>query len=388
VGLFRSLVSTLHYHSRMNSSSSVGGKLPPFLKIVEVGARDGLQNEKQIISTRDKIELIHRLSASGIKVIESGAFVSPKWVPQMVDTAEVLKGLRPTEGTSYPVLTPNLQGLNAALAAGAKEVSIFVAASETFSKKNINASIDESFARYKEVIQKAQENKLKIRGYVSCVLGCPYEGNISISKVVEVTQRLYQMGCYEISLGDTIGIGSAGSTDKMLKAVKEVIPLSSIAVHFHDTYGQALTNIYVALQHGVSVVDSSVGGLGGCPYAAGATGNVATEDVLFMVKDLGITTGVDLDQVVDIGLWVTSLLGKAPSRVGAAMASRRSRENANKKSTIQTTPKKLITPSANPIGGSQPCSGLGIPGVFQENPPPYPTNETEVRGMPRPSPGM
>jgi hydroxymethylglutaryl-CoA lyase len=302
------------------------GPFPPSLKIVEVGPRDGLQNEKQVIPVKDKIELINRLTAAGIPAIEATAFVSPKWVPQMADSGDVMLGIRRKEGVAYPVLTPNMQGYKAAVAAGAKEIAVFVAASEGFSKRNINATIEESFARYRDVCQAAQENSIGIRGYVSCVLGCPYEGSVSPNKVASVAARLYSMGCYEISLGDTIGVGTPASTYKMLSAVKDHIAVEKLAVHFHDTYGQALANILTALQQGVAAVDSSVGGLGGCPYAAGATGNVATEDVLYMVKDLGIHTGIDLAKVVDVALWISGLLGRKPaSHVANALAAKSDR---------------------------------------------------------------
>jgi len=245
----------------------------------------------------------------------------------MADSSEVLRGIVRRSGYTYPVLTPNMKGFQAAVSAGAKEIAVFVAASETFSMKNINVSIEESFARYKEVCVAAQQKDVKIRGYVSCVLGCPYEGDVPVDKVASVADRLYRMGCYEVSLGDTIGVGTPGGTHKMLQAVKEVIPTEKIAVHFHDTYGQALANILVALQMGINIVDSSVGGLGGCPYAVGATGNVATEDVLYMVKDLGINTGVDLGKVIDIAFWISSILGRKPaSRVANAFGARASRK--------------------------------------------------------------
>eukprot|EP01111_Echinosteliopsis_oligospora_P015354 TRINITY_DN6053_c0_g1_i1.p1 TRINITY_DN6053_c0_g1~~TRINITY_DN6053_c0_g1_i1.p1 ORF type:complete len:363 (+),score=98.65 TRINITY_DN6053_c0_g1_i1:41-1129(+) len=307
---------------------------PKKIKIVEVGARDGLQNEKQIIETKHKLELIHRLADAGVKVIEATSFVSPKWVPQMADSADVMSGLSSFlsnsdsdsdsgGGVSYPVLTPNMQGLQRALSCGVKEIAVFVAASESFSKKNINASIDESFSRYQEVIKEAIQKGVKVRGYVSCVLGCPYEGVVDSSVVASVSKRLYDLGCYEISLGDTIGVGTPGSTHSMLSSVLAEIPVEKIAVHFHDTYGQALANILTAMQMGVSVVDSSVGGLGGCPYASGASGNVATEDVLYMVKDLGIETGIDLNKIVDIAMWINNLLGRKPaSRVSSALSAK------------------------------------------------------------------
>ncbi|EGC34374.1 hydroxymethylglutaryl-CoA lyase [Dictyostelium purpureum] len=289
------------------------GPFPEFVKIVEVGPRDGLQNEKTIVPTKDKIHLINSLAQTGLSVIEATSFVSPKWVPQMADNKEVFAGITKVPGVSFPVLTPNIQGFKGALEAGAKEVALFAAASETFSKKNINVTIEESMARYKDVCDAAKENNIKVRGYVSCVLGCPYENNVPISKVVEVSKRLYDLGCYEISLGDTIGVGTPGATYKLLQAMSQAIPMEAIAVHFHDTYGQALANILTSLQFGVSVVDSSVSGLGGCPYAKGATGNVATEDVLYMMKDLGIDCNVDMEKLMGVSLWISKLLNRSPS---------------------------------------------------------------------------
>eukprot|EP01113_Clastostelium_recurvatum_P016986 TRINITY_DN1989_c0_g1_i1.p1 TRINITY_DN1989_c0_g1~~TRINITY_DN1989_c0_g1_i1.p1 ORF type:complete len:388 (-),score=68.55 TRINITY_DN1989_c0_g1_i1:65-1228(-) len=299
------------------------GTFPSAVRIVEVGPRDGLQNEKQLIPAKDKIELINRLSTTGLQTIEVTSFVSPKWVPQMADNYAVLHGLTKVPGVSYPVLTPNMQGLKAAIAAGAQEVAVFASASESFAKKNINTSIDESLARYKEVCETALSQGIKVRGYVSCVLGCPYEGDVPLANVAHVTSRLQDMGCYEISLGDTIGVGTPGSTFTLLSALKDVITVDKLAVHFHDTYGQALANILTALQMGVAVIDSSVSGLGGCPYAVGATGNVATEDVLYMLKDLNIQTGVDLDKVKEIGFWISALLGRKPvSRVANALGTK------------------------------------------------------------------
>ncbi|XP_020838737.1 hydroxymethylglutaryl-CoA lyase, mitochondrial isoform X2 [Phascolarctos cinereus] len=265
--------------------------LPKKVKIVEVGPRDGLQNEKSIVPAQLKIRLIDMLSESGLPVIEATSFVSPKWVPQMADHAEVLKGIRKLPGIRYPVLTPNLTGFQAAVSSGAEEVAIFGAASELFTKKNINCSIDESLERFEKVLSAARAADIPVRGYVSCVLGCPYEGKISPAKVAEVAKKLYSMGCYEISLGDTIGVGTLVGMKDMLSAVMKEVPVSALAVHCHDTYGQALTNILMALQMGVTVVDSSVAGLGGCPYAKGASGNVATEDLLYMLNGLGIETG-------------------------------------------------------------------------------------------------
>ncbi|KAM5163721.1 3-hydroxymethyl-3-methylglutaryl-CoA lyase, cytoplasmic [Mantella aurantiaca] len=283
---------------------------PQHVKIVEVGPRDGLQNEKEFVPTNIKIELINRLSEAGLPVIEVTSFVSSKWVPQMSDHTDVMRGIIKCSGVQYPVLTPNIQGFHSAIAAGAKEVSVFGAASETFSKKNTNCSIEESMSRFEEVIKSAYGISIPVRGYVSCALGCPYEGNIDARKVAEVSKRLYSMGCYEISLGDTIGVGTPGSMKKMLEAVIKEIPMDALAVHCHDTYGQALANILTALQMGVSVVDSAVAGLGGCPYAKGSTGNVATEDVLYMLNGLGIHTGVNQTKVMEAGHFICSVLNK------------------------------------------------------------------------------
>ncbi|XP_075056708.1 3-hydroxymethyl-3-methylglutaryl-CoA lyase, cytoplasmic [Mixophyes fleayi] len=298
-------------------SHSIG--LPQHVKIVEVGPRDGLQNEKDFVPTDIKIELINRLSEAGLPVIEVTSFVSSKWVPQMSDHTEVMKSIKKLSGVQYPVLTPNIQGFHSAIAAGAKEVSVFGAASQSFSEKNINCSIEESMGRFEEVIKSACSINVPVRGYVSCVLGCPYEGNIDAHKVAEVSKRLYSMGCYEISLGDTIGVGTPGSMRKMLEAVMKEIPVHALAVHCHDTYGQALANILTAIQMGVSVVDSAVAGLGGCPYANGATGNVATEDVLYMLNGLGIHTGVNLYNVMEAGHFIcTALNKKTNSKVALA----------------------------------------------------------------------
>ncbi|CAM9705303.1 unnamed protein product [Lampetra planeri] len=284
--------------------------LPNRVKIVEVGPRDGLQNEKTVVPTAVKIELIERLAEAGCPVVEATSFVSPKWVPQMADHVEVMTGIRKLPGVSYPVLTPNLKGFQAAVKAGATEVAIFGAASESFSQKNINCSIAESLQRFEEVARAAQDANIPVRGYVSCVVGCPYEGKIYPAKVAEVAKRLYGMGCYEISLGDTIGVGTPGSMREMLRAVSREVPMSALAVHCHDTYGQALANILIALQMGVSVVDSSVAGLGGCPYACGASGNVATEDVVYMLNGLGIQTGVDLQKLIEAGDFICKALNR------------------------------------------------------------------------------
>ncbi|KAG8124164.1 hypothetical protein E2320_019481 [Naja naja] len=283
---------------------------PEFVKIVEVGPRDGLQNEKAILPTDVKIELIDQLSQTGLSVIEVTSFVSSKWVPQMADHTEVMKGIKRHPGVRYPVLTPNLHGFHSAVAAGATEVSVFGAASETFSKININCTIEESLDRFESVVKSARNMDIPVRGYVSCALGCPYEGTIPPAKVAEVSKRLYSMGCYEVSLGDTIGVGTPGSMKRMLESVMMEVPLSAVAVHCHDTYGQALANILTALQMGVHVVDSSVSGLGGCPYAKGATGNVATEDVIYMLNGMGINTGVDLYKVMEAGNFICRALNK------------------------------------------------------------------------------
>ena len=298
--------------------------LPRQVKIVDVGPRDGLQNEPQSVPTAVKIELIERLAEAGIPVVEATAFVSPKWVPQMADHAEVMRGLARKPGVNYPVLVPNMQGFEAAVGAGAEEVAVFGAASETFSKKNINCSIAESLERFAPVVEAAKEHAIRVRGYISCVVGCPYEGEIKPKAVAEVARRLFSMGCYEISLGDTIGVGTPGKVRDMIEAVARDVPIRRMAVHFHDTYGQALANIYAALEEGVNVVDSSVAGLGGCPYAKGASGNVATEDVIYMLDGLGIETGVDLDQVFETGRFICSELGReATSKVHRALAAKR-----------------------------------------------------------------
>ncbi|WP_286232629.1 hydroxymethylglutaryl-CoA lyase [Thalassotalea sediminis] len=294
--------------------------MPSKVKIVEVGPRDGLQNEKTSIDVNDKIHLINLLSETGLSYIEAASFVSPKWVPQMATSAEVMAGIQRNTSVTYAALTPNLKGFESALAAGVTEVAIFGAASEAFSQKNINCSIDESLARFEPVINAAKEHNIPVRGYVSCVVGCPYDGEISPNTVANVAEKLYQMGCYEISLGDTIGVGTVASVNKMLQAVSARVPIQYLAVHFHDTYGQALTNIYAALQHGISVIDSAVAGLGGCPYAKGASGNVATEDVVYMLNGLAIETGIDLNKLLKAGWFISDKLGKQPvSKVSNAL---------------------------------------------------------------------
>lgn len=293
--------------------------LPRRVRIVEVGPRDGLQNEKQLVRTDVKVELIARLGAAGLPAIEATSFVSPKWVPQMGDNAEVMARIQRLPGVDYPVLTPNLQGFQSALAAGAQEVAVFAAASESFSRKNINCSIAESLARFEPLMDAAKAAGVRVRGYVSCVLGCPYEGEIAPEAVADVAATLFGMGCYEVSLGDTIGVGTPGKTRRMLDAVARRVPIDKLAGHYHDTYGQALVNIYASLEAGVATFDASIAGLGGCPYAAGASGNVATEDVVYMLDGLGIETGINLDALVDTSGWICAQIGRAcGSRVSLA----------------------------------------------------------------------
>ena len=297
--------------------------LPRKVRIVEMGPRDGLQNEKQEVPTAVKLELIERLADAGLPAVEATAFVSPKWIPQMADHAEVLERIRRKPGVSYPVLTPNLKGFEAARAAGATEVAVFAAASEAFSRRNINCSIAESLERFRPVAEAARKAGIKLRGYVSCVLGCPYEGEVAPHKVAEVAGALHDMGCYEVSLGDTIGVGTPRKTQAMIDACASRVPVAQLAGHYHDTYGQALANIYASLELGVATFDSSVAGLGGCPYAAGATGNVATEDVVYMMNCLGIETGIDLSRLVGIGQWISGVLGREPAtRAGRALAAK------------------------------------------------------------------
>ena len=282
------------------------------IKIVEVGPRDGLQNEAQLVPAATKIALIERLAAAGLKDIEATSFVSTKWVPQMADAAEVLAGLRRAPGVRYPVLVPNLQGLERALAAGVKEIAVFTAASDAFNRKNINASVDESLERIAPVVTEALAKGLSVRGYVSTVLGCPYQGPVAVGEVVRVAAALAAMGCEEISLGDTIGVGTPKQAAAMLRACAAAVPMQKLAVHFNDTYGQALANIYACLDAGVRVIDASVAGLGGCPYAKGATGNVATEDLVYLLDGLGMESGVDLDALCDTARWISTELGRAP----------------------------------------------------------------------------
>jgi len=292
---------------------------PAQVRIVEVGARDGLQNEKTLLPAAVKIELIDRLSATGLRSIEATSFVSPKWVPQLADAAEVFSAINKKPGVSYPVLVPNEQGYARARAVGVTEIAVFAAASEAFSRKNINASIDESIARFEPVLARANSDGVKVRGYVSTVLGCPYQGEVPLADVVRVARRLHELGCHEISLGDTIGVGTPGKAKAMLKAVANEVPMAALAVHFHDTYGQALANILACLEDGVAVIDSAVSGTGGCPYAKGASGNVASEDVVYMLHGMGIATGIDLDRLIDTGAWLAAQLHKdTASRVTRA----------------------------------------------------------------------
>jgi hydroxymethylglutaryl-CoA lyase len=295
----------------MNTSNHV--------RIVEVGARDGLQNEKTLLPAEVKIALIDRLSSTGLKTIEATSFVSPKWVPQLADAAEVFRAIRKVPGVSYPVLVPNLQGYARAREVGAGEIAVFTAASEAFNRKNVNASIDESIERFIPVMKQALADGVPVRGYVSTVLGCPYQGEVPVSDVVRVAKRMFELGCHEISLGDTIGVGTPAKARAMLHAVAQEVPMAALAVHFHDTYGQALANILACLEEGVRVVDSSVSGTGGCPYAKGATGNVASEDVVYMLHGMGIETGIDLDLLVATGAWLAGQLHKdTASRVTRA----------------------------------------------------------------------
>ena len=303
--------------------------LPKQVHIVEVGPRDGLQNEKRAVPTAVKLELIERLAAAGLPAVEATAFVSPKWVPQMADHTEVLAGLRRRPGVAYPVLTPNLKGFEAAHAAGATEVAIFGAASEAFSKRNINCSIAESLERFRPVADAARTAGVRVRGYISCVVGCPYEGDVRPDKVAEVAAALQDMGCYEVSLGDTIGVGTPAKMQAMIEACAKRVPVERLAGHYHDTYGQALANIYASMELGVATFDTSVAGLGGCPYAAGASGNVATEDVVYLLDGLGVRTGIDLGALVDIGQWICGVLEREPAtKAGRAIAAKRAKAAA------------------------------------------------------------
>jgi len=291
------------------------------VRIVEVGPRDGLQNEKPIVPTATKIALIDRLSLAGLKSIEATSFVSPKWIPQLADAAEVFAGIQKHEGVSYPVLVPNLQGYERALAVGVREVALFTGASEAFTRQNINASIEESIDRFRPILERAGNDGVKVRGYVSTTLGCPYQGAVDVRDVVRVARRIHELGCYEVSLGDTIGIGTPSKARAMLKAVADEVPMGALAVHFHDTRGQALANVFACVEEGVRVVDASVSGLGGCPYATGASGNVATEDVVYLLHGMGFVTGVDLDALVETGQWISNEIGRGNgSKFGRALA--------------------------------------------------------------------
>jgi isopropylmalate/homocitrate/citramalate synthase len=297
---------------------------PRRIKVVEVGPRDGLQNEPEILAPELKIALIERLADAGLPVVEATSFVSPKWVPQMADAARVLTGIKKKQGVRYPVLTPNMKGYEAARKARAEDVAVFTAASETFQRKNTNASIEESFERFAPILEAAKHDGVRVRGYISCVLGCPYEGDIAPRRVAEVARRLFDAGCEEISLGDTIGVGTPGRARAVFEAVAAEVPLERLAAHFHDTYGQALANLHAVLELGVAVIDSSVSGLGGCPYAPGASGNVATEDVVYMLHGLGIETGIDLDRLVAVGAFISEQLGRAPgSKAARAILAKR-----------------------------------------------------------------
>jgi hydroxymethylglutaryl-CoA lyase len=303
--------------------------LPKRVKLVDVGPRDGLQNESGVVPTAVKIELIDRLSEAGLPVIEATSFVSPKWVPQMSDNAQVMAGIKRKPGVSYPVLVPNMKGLEAALAAGVEEVAGFAAATEAFSRRNTNCSIAESFERFGPVCKAALDAGVKVRGYISVVLGCPFEGKVDPNVVADISERLLQMGCYEMSLGDTIGVGTPGKTRRMIEAVARRTPIEKLGGHFHDTYGQALANIFASLETGIATFDCSVAGLGGCPYAPGATGNVATEDVLYMLDGLDIRTGVDMDKLLQAAQFICGQLGRpTASRAGRALAAKAARRAA------------------------------------------------------------
>ena len=304
----------------MGASKNQLPKKKPEVRLVEVGPRDGLQNEPVNTSVEFRAELVNRLSACGLTTIEVGSFVSPKWVPQMRNTHEVFNRIDRSRSTTFVALVPNMFGMSAALKANVDEIAIFAAASETFSQKNTNCTIHESFQRFRPVMEAAKDQRIPVRGYVSCVLGCPYEGQIPVEQVVHVVERLFDIGCYEVSLGDTIGVGTVTGTHQLMKAISRIVTIDSIALHFHDTYGQALPNILTALEHGVSVFDSSIGGLGGCPYAKGASGNVATEDVIYMLHGMGIHTGLSLNSIVETSKFVSDHLGRPPkSHVATAL---------------------------------------------------------------------
>lgn len=291
------------------------------VRIVEVGPRDGLQNEKIMVPAATKIALVERLAAAGLRSIEVTSFVSARWIPQLADAGEVYAGIRRRDGVDYPVLVPNIQGYERALSVGVREVAVFTGASEAFTRKNINAGIDESIERFVPILERARNDGVKVRGYVSTVLGCPYQGNVDLRDVVRVAKRIHALGCHEISLGDTIGIGTPARARAMLRAVADEVPMGALAVHFHDTRGQALANVFACVEDGVRVVDASVSGLGGCPYASGATGNVATEDVVYLLHGMGFDTGVDLDALVATGQWISTELSRANgSKLGRALA--------------------------------------------------------------------
>jgi hydroxymethylglutaryl-CoA lyase len=303
--------------------------LPKRVKLADVGPRDGLQNERTLVPTAVKIELIDRLSDAGLPVVEATSFVSPKWVPQMADNAEVMAGIRRRAGTVYPVLVPNMKGLEAAMAAQVEEVAVFAAATESFSRRNVNCSIQESLDRFAPVCEAALAAGIRVRGYLSVVLGCPFEGDVAPEAVASVSERLYQMGCYEISLGDTIGTGTPGATQRLIETVARRIPIDKLGGHFHDTYGQALANIFASLECGMASFDSSVAGLGGCPFAPGATGNVATEDVVYLMNGLGVESGVDLNRLLDAADFICGVLQRpTASRAGRALRAKARKQAA------------------------------------------------------------
>jgi hydroxymethylglutaryl-CoA lyase len=310
---------------QLSTASFLGKSLPESVTIVDVGPRDGLQNESQKISADDKVKLIEMLADAGVPVVEATSFVSPKWVPQLADAAEVLGRIRRQKGVRYPVLTPNFKGLENALAAGATDIAIFTAASEAFNQKNLNCSVEESLRKFDDVVALAKKENVAVRGYVSCVVGCPIQGYVAPQDAARVAQALDQMGCYEVSLGDTIGVGTPSSVAEMFSAVSDVVPVSRLAAHMHDTYGQALANILTSIQMGISVVDASIAGLGGCPYAKGATGNIATEDVVYMLNGFGIKTGINMDKLLDASAFITGVLGgrKNNSRAAEALLKKR-----------------------------------------------------------------
>jgi len=294
--------------------------LPNKIKIVEVGPRDGLQNEAQNVPAEVKVRLVEMLVDAGLAVVEAGAFVSPKWVPQMAASGDVYAQIDKSANVSYPMLVPNMRGLESAIEYGVEEIALFAATTETFSQKNTNCSIEESIERFTDVVRRAQEHNMRIRGYISCALGCPYEGEVDMDVVVELTKRLHDIGCYEVSVADTIGVGTASKAQALFERLANVVPVEHLAAHFHDTFGQALANIYAVLQCGVSVIDSSVAGLGGCPYAKGATGNVATEDVVYMLDGMAIETGVNMDKLLAAGVYINEFLQREPvSRAASAL---------------------------------------------------------------------